>query len=70
MSLSLAKDSTFHGTIFDNSWAYWESFFDIRNLSLGKTSLNIVLLLTLLNFLSQFRLKLMYIYHIGNTRLS
>ena len=58
------QDATFHHIAYDYSRADWAGLCDhLRDL-------NLVLLLLLVNFVSGFRLELMYIYHIENIRSS
>ena len=59
------QDAPFHRIASDYSRADWDGLRDH-----GRISLNLVLLLLLVNFVSGFRLELMYVYHIENIRSS
>ena len=60
------QDASFHGIAYDYSRADWDGLRDHLRMFHGRISLNLVLLLLLVNFVSGFRLELMYIYHIEN----
>ena len=62
------QDALFHHIAYDYSRADWDSLCD--HLIPGRISLNSVLLLLLVNFVSGFRLKLMYISLIKSIRSS
>ena len=64
------KDSLFHCIACGYSCADWDSFVIIRQMFHGRIYLNLVLLLLLVNFVSGFRLELMYISLIENIRSS
>ena len=56
---------------YDYSCADWNSLADhLRDMFHGTISLNLVLLLLLMNYVSGFRLEMMYIYLIENIRSS
>ena len=64
------QDAPFHRIAYDYSHADWDGLHDhLRDVS-WRISLNLVLLLLLVNFVSGFWLELMYIYHIENIRSS
>ena len=63
------QDAPFHCIAYDYSRADWDGLRDYLMFH-GRISLNLVLLLLLVNFVSGFRLELMYIYHIENIRSS
>ena len=60
------QDTPFHRVAYDYSRADWDGLHD--HLRDGKISLNFVLLLLLVNFVSGFRLELMYISLIVSIR--
>ena len=62
------RDDPFHYIAYDYSRADWDGLRD--HLRDGRISLNLVLLLLLVNFVSGFRLELTYISLIENIRLS
>ena len=63
------QDAPFHRIAYDYSRADWDGLHDhFRDIPLE--ALNLVLQLLLVNFVSGFRLELMYIYHIKNIRSS
>ena len=64
------QDAPFHRIAYDYSRADWDGLRDHLKMFHGRISLNLVLLLLLVNFVSGFRLELMYIYHIENIRSS
>ena len=64
------QDAPFHHIAYDYSHADWDSPVIIWEMFHGRIFLNLVLLLLLVNFVSGFRLELMYIYHIENIRPS
>ena len=64
------RDAAFHRIADDYSRADQDSLRDIWEMFDGRISLNPVLLLLLVNFLSGFRLELIYISLIVSTRLS
>ena len=64
------RDAPFHRIAYDYSRADWDGLRDHLEMFHGRISLNLVLLLLLVNFVSGFRLELMYIYHIKNIRSS
>ena len=56
------QDTLFHRVAYDYSRADWDGLCDhLRDVPWGGISLNSVLLLLLVNFVSEFRLELMYI---------
>ena len=62
------RDAPFHRIVCDYSRADWDGLRD--HLFHGRISLNLLLLLVLVNFVSGFRLELMYIFLIENIRSS
>ena len=64
------QDAPFHRIAYDYSRADWVGLGDYLRMFYGRISLNLMLLLLLVNFVSGFRLELMYIYHIENIRSS
>ena len=64
------RDTSFHRIAYDYSHANWDGLRNDLIMFHGGISLNLVLLLLLLIFLSGFRLDLMHICLIENTRLS
>ena len=56
------KDALFHRIAYEYSCADWDGLYDhLREMFHGRISLNSVLLLLLVNFVSGLRLELMYI---------
>ena len=64
------QDAPFHRIAYDYSHADWDGLRDHLRDFHGRISLNSVLLLLLVNFVSGFRLKLVYISLKGNIRSS
>ena len=64
------QDAPFHHITYDYSCADWDDLCDHLRDVHGRISLNLLLLLLLVNFVNGFRLELMYIYHIENIRSS
>ena len=64
------QDAPFHHIAYDYSRADWDGLCDHLRDVHGRISLNLVLLLLLVNFVSGFRLELMYTYHVENIRSS
>ena len=64
------QDAPFHHIAYDYSCADWDGLRDHLRDVHGRISLSLVLLLLLVNFVSGFRLELMYVYHIENIRSS
>ena len=64
------QDAPFHRLAYDYSPANWDVLCDHSEMFHGRISLNPVLLLLLVNFLSGFRLELMYISLIVSIRSS
>ena len=63
------RDALFHRIAYDYFCAYWDSLHDhLREICQGRISLNSVPLLLHVNFLSGFRLELMYISLIVSIR--
>ena len=64
------QDATFHCIAYYQSLADWYGLRDhLRDMLHGRISLNLVLLLLLVNFVSGFRLKLMNISHVVSIRV-
>ena len=62
------QDALFHCIVYGYSHADWDIFVIIWEMFHGRVSLNSVLLLLLVNFVSGFRLELMYISLIKSVR--
>ena len=64
------RDAPFHRIAYDYSRADWDGLRDHLEMFHGRISLNLVLLLLLANFVSGFRLELVYVSLIENIRSS
>ena len=70
LAINSKRDAPFHCIAYDYSHADWDCLCEHLRMFQGRISLYLVLLQLLLNFVSGFRLELMYISHIVSIRSS